>query len=78
MTTKLPAELRQAIEQSPNALRLEDEQTNAVYFVIDEETHRRAMQALQQQEDHAAIREGIEQMEAGEGRPIADLDADIR
>jgi len=78
MTIKLPAELRQAIQQNPDSLRLEDEQTHAVYFVIDEETHRRAMQALREQEDHAAIREGIEQMEAGEGRPIADVDVDIR
>ena len=78
MNTKLPAELRQAIHQSPHGLRFEDEQTHAVYFVMDEETHRRAMRALAEQEDHAAIREGIAQMEAGGGRPIADVDADIR
>jgi hypothetical protein len=78
MTTKLPAELRQAILEGGSALRLEDEQTHAVYFVVDEDTHRRAMRALSQQEDHEAIGEGIEQMEAGQGRPIADVDADIR
>jgi hypothetical protein len=78
MTTKLPTELRQAIEQNPGILRLEDEQTHAVYFVIDEETHRRAMRALQEQEDHAAIRAGTEQMEAGQGRPVAEVDVDLR
>jgi len=78
MTTKLPAELREAIRQGGNSLRLEDDQTHAVYFVVDEDTHRRAMRALREQEDHQAIREGIEQMEAGQGRPVAEVDADIR
>ena len=78
MPQKLPAELRQAIQESGDVLRLEDEQTHAVYFVVDEETHRRAMRALREQEDHEAIREGIEQMETGQGRPIARVDADFR
>ena len=78
MTAKLPTELRQAIQDSPDGLRLEDDQTQAVYVVIDEETHRRAMRALREQEDHAAVREGIEQMEAGLGRPFAEVDAEIR
>ena len=75
MTTKLPAELRQAIKQNPQEVRLEDEQTHAVYFVIDEETHRRAMRALQEKEDNDAIAEGLQQMENNEGRSLHEVNA---
>ena len=51
MITRLPDELREAIQQNPNQVRLEDDQTHAVYVVIDEDTHRRAMRALKEQED---------------------------
>ena len=36
------------------------------------------LRVSQEQADHAAIREGFAQMEAGGGRPTADVDADIR
>ena len=75
MTTKLPEELRQPLRQSPKEVRLVDEQTQAVYFVMDEETHRRAMRALKEQEDNDAIAEGLQQMETGEGRPLHEVDA---
>ena len=78
MSTKLPAELRQAIEQSPNGLRLEDEQTHAVYFVVDEETHRRAMRALQEQEDWQSVQRGLKEREQGLGQPLGEADAEIR
>lgn len=78
MTTKLPAELREVIQQNPQQVRLEDEQTHAVYFVLDEETHRRAMRALKEQEDRASIARGVKQMEAGEGRTLAEADAAMR
>ena len=75
MTTKLPDELRQPLRQNPKEVRLEDDQTHAIYFVIDEETHRRAMRALKEQEDNDAIAEGLQQMETGEGRPLHEVDA---
>jgi hypothetical protein len=78
MTEKLPAQLRQAILQSPNQLRLEDEQTHAVYVVVDEETHQRAMRALQEQEDWAAVQQGLREREQGLGQPLAEVDAEIR
>ncbi len=78
MIAKLPAELRQAIQQNPNQVRLEDEQTHAVYVIIDEETHRRAMQALQEQEDWESIQRGLKQREQGLGQPLAEVDAEIR
>ena len=75
MTTRLPDELRQPLQQNPKEVRLEDDQTHAIYFVIDEETHRRAMRALKQQEDNDAIAEGLQQMETGAGRPLHEVDA---
>ena len=75
MTTRLPDELRGPLQQNPNEVRLEDDRTNAVYFVIDEQTHRRAMKALKEKEDNDAIAEGLREMERGEGRPLAQVDA---
>jgi len=78
MTTKLPAEIRAAIEQNLKGVRLEDEQTHAVYFVLDEETHCRAMRALQEQEDLAAIQRGLDDRAHGREQPLAEVDAEIR
>ena len=64
MTTKLPDELRQPLQQNPKEVPLEDDQS-----------HRRAMRALKEQEDNDAIAEGLRQMEAGEGRPLHEVDA---
>lgn len=79
MTAKLTADLQRELDANAGGpIRLEDPITRAVYILVDEETHRRAMRALREQEDQAAIAEGIAQMEAGEGRPLADVDADMR
>ncbi len=51
MVTKLLSELKHALQSSPEVLRLEDEGTREVYVVLDEATHRRAMEVLQQHED---------------------------
>ena len=40
---------------------------NRVYFVVDGDTHRRAMEALRRQREREAIANGLAQMEAGEG-----------
>ncbi len=79
MTAKITNEIREAISAGRGQpVCVEDEQTNKVYVLVDQETHQRAMQALKQQEDMAAIQEGIEQMEAGLGQPVDEADADIR
>ena len=78
MHTELPAELREAIRQNPNEVRLKDEQTHAVYVLVDEETHRRAMRALQEQEDWQAIEQGLNEREQGLGQTRAEVDAEIR
>ena len=78
MMTKLPAELRQAIRQNSAPLRLEDDQTHAVYVIIDEETHRRAMRALREQEDWQSVQRGLKQREQGLGQPLAEVDVAMR
>ncbi|MCH8044175.1 MAG: hypothetical protein IID44_10710 [Planctomycetes bacterium] len=78
MTEKLPPEIRDAIQRNPDQLWLEDEQTHAVYAVVDEQTYRRAMRALQEQEDWNAVQQGLKQREQGLGQPLAEVDAEIR
>jgi hypothetical protein len=79
MTTKLNIDLQKELDaHAGQPLKVEHPGTHAVYVIIDEETHRRAMQALREQEDSASIARGIEQMEAGEGRPLTEADAAMR
>jgi predicted transcriptional regulator len=79
MISKLSDELREAIQQNPQqGVRLEDEQTQAVYVVVDEETHNRAMKALRQQEDLDAIQRGMDAAAEGRVSTLADVDARIR
>ncbi len=76
MIPKLPSELAAAIDANgQKPFEVEHPNTHATYFVVDGETHRQAMEALRrqrQQDDLNAIAEGIEQMERGEGIPIAE------
>ena len=78
MIAKLPDELRQALQQNPNDVRLEDDQTKAVYVVVDEETHRRAMRALKEQEDWESVQRGLADRQQGNEQPLADADAQMR
>ena len=70
MTPKLSKELSDALDANERGpLQVVDPSTERTYFIVEGKTHRQAMQALQQQrrqDDHAAIAEGIAQMEAGE------------
>ena len=71
MTPKLTTDQAAAIDANGNQpMEVVHPATNAVYFVVDGDTHRQAMDALRRQEDHDAIAEGIAQMEAGGGMPI--------
>ncbi len=78
MKITLTDELRAAVNQSPDGVEVEDEVTQQVYVIIDAEAHRRAMQALQQQQIHAAIQQGISDMEAGRGMPVEEADTHLR
>ena len=53
-------------------------ETSQSYFIVDGETHRRAMEALRRQQDCAAIAQGIAEMEAGKGKSLAEAFDDIR
>lgn len=64
---KLTDEQMAAVQQSPDGVSCEDTTTHRIYFLVDEQVHRRAMQALKQQQDLEAIRKAVAQMEAGGG-----------
>jgi len=57
---------------------VEDDHTHKVYVLVDLQLHERAMEALRQQDDLAAIQSGIEDMEAGRIVPLEQADAEIR
>jgi len=79
MAAKLSKELASALHAAGNdGLEVVDPDTNRVYLIVDEDTHRRAMNALRSQQDREAIAEGIAQMEAGEGKPAEQAFEDIR
>ncbi len=80
MATKLSKELIEALHSSENGETLEviDPSDNHSYFIVDAETHRRAMKALREREDWEAIQEGLAQAERGETMPLAEADALMR
>lgn len=79
MTEKLTKELSAALHAAGDIpLEVIDPETNRLYLIIDEQTHRRAMQALRAQYDREAIAEGLSQMEAGAGIPAEQAFAEIR
>ena len=61
---------------SPVTVR--DDRSNAVYVLVDAETHQRAMEALQQQSDIEAIAEGIHDMQAGRVLTLEEMDQRMR
>lgn len=73
MTAKLTKELSDALLASGDReLEVVDPETSRVYFIVDSEVHRQAMDALRRQQDLDAIAQGIAEMEAGEGIPLED------
>ncbi|NUQ65257.1 MAG: hypothetical protein HUU20_22550 [Pirellulales bacterium] len=76
---RLPDEMRQVLRENPGEpLPLEDDETHQVYVVVDQDLHRRAMQALQQQEDVQAIQAGLDAAANGLVAPLEEVDARIR
>ncbi|MEM6692742.1 MAG: hypothetical protein AAF664_25160 [Planctomycetota bacterium] len=78
MTAKLTPEQASALHAAGDMLPVLDESTNHVYVVVDLDVHERAMKALREREDLDAIKEGVRQMEAGEGQPLDEAFAEIR
>ncbi|MEX2139148.1 MAG: hypothetical protein WD894_07805 [Pirellulales bacterium] len=74
MTPKLTPEQREALDRSNGPVLVEDDETRRHYYLVDEPTFR----SIQQQEDLAAIRDGIADMEAGRVVTLDELDARIR
>ena len=79
MIAKLTKELSAALHATGDQrLEVIDPETNRIYMLVDGETHRRAMAALQRQQDRDAIVEGLSQMESGQGKPLDVAFAEIR
>jgi hypothetical protein len=79
MTAKLTKELAAALNATGESeLEVVDPETQRTYFLVDSETHRRAMDALRRQQDRDAIAQGIAEMEAGQGIPLDVAFDDIR
>lgn len=74
MMPKLTAEQRAALSGHLGPLPIEDEQTQRVFFLLDQVT----FDNLQREADRAAIRDGIADMEAGRLLTLEQLDARIR
>ena len=66
MIVTLPKEITDKLHAARGELRVTDPSTDRVYVLIDDETHRRAMNALKLQEDWEAIQEGAAQADRGE------------
>lgn len=79
MTAKLSDDLQKAIDaRAGQPIKVEHPGTRKVYVIVDNDTHERAMRALQEQENLDAIQAGIDAMEAGRTIPLAEADKQIR
>ncbi len=71
MPAKLTQELSAALHaRGEGGLEVIDPTTQQTYFLVDGETHRRAMEALRRQQERDAIAQGLAEMEAGDALPI--------
>ena len=79
MAVELTQELAAALHASgEKGLELVDPQTHRAYILVDVETHQRAMQALDRQQSHAAIADGLAQLQAREGKALDEAFSDLR
>ena len=74
MTPKLTAEQLDALRQSDGPVAVEDEATKRLYFIVDQSM----LDLLRREQDLAAIREGLADMEAGRVSSVDDSMARIR
>ncbi|MBM80585.1 MAG: hypothetical protein CMJ78_08335 [Planctomycetaceae bacterium] len=75
---KLSEELRSALTSSEVPVAVQDSETKRIYYLVEDDLYERAMEALYQQDEVAAIQSGIDDMEAGRVLPFEDVDAQIR
>jgi hypothetical protein len=72
-TAKLSKELADALHATgERELEVVDPETNRKYMIVESDIHHRAREALRRQQDRDAIAQGIAEMEAGEGIPVAE------
>jgi predicted transcriptional regulator len=74
MALQLTPEQREALNNSDGVVAVEDAETHRRYFLLDAA----AFKTLQRQDDHAAIQEGMADMEAGRVAPLDEVIARIR
>jgi predicted transcriptional regulator len=78
MIPKLTDELRAALGQRGGPIEVRDEHTQITYVLAERALFEKALQALQAQEDRAAIQEGIDDMIAGNVFTLEEVDEKIR
>jgi hypothetical protein len=79
MIIELTKELAAALQATGESeLEVVDPETQRTYFLVDGETHRRAMDALRRQQDRDGIAAGLAQMEAGQGKSLDQAFSDMR
>ena len=74
MSLKLTTEQCEALRCVDGPVPVENEQTRELYFIVDKST----LDELQQQQDLAAIREGLADVAAGRVQPLRESIAEIR
>jgi predicted transcriptional regulator len=74
MLPKLTSEQREALREHNGPIAVEDEQTHELYFIVDKST----LERIRKEQDLAAIREGLADIEAGRVTAIGDSIARIR
>lgn len=62
---KLTAEQLMAVEQHPEGVECQDTSSRRTYVLMDADLHRRAMTALHQLEDLAAVQRGLDDASRG-------------
>ena len=80
MTPKLNAELSNALQISEGELEVIDPATNRTYVVVEQAVLARAKAVLerQEQEDLAAVKRGLQDVEAGRTMPLDEAFDSIR
>ncbi len=80
MSPKLSTELSDALQASKGELEFIDPATNRTYVVVEQAVLARAKAVLerQEQDDLAAIKRGLEDVEAGRTMPLDEASDSIR
>jgi predicted transcriptional regulator len=78
MNPKITPEMADALHANNGDVRVTDPDTQRVYVLVDDDTHRKAMEALRQREDLEAIQDGVDDMNAGRMVPAEEAHKRVR